>query len=120
MGKESDSKRELWQCLWKVFILLALLSAEASPRVGIGGPFSMKSWEAVEIYSVTMTSKAISICCSYTNHLKERGRKSEGGKEVEEGEKKTGKKREGGRESHTENERKYSIHIISSLEFGGG
>lgn len=57
----------------------------------------MKSWEAVEIYSVTMTSKAISICCSYTNHLKEGGRKSEG----EEDRKKA---REGGRESHTERE----------------
>lgn len=65
----------------------------------------MKSWEAVEIYSVTMTSKAISICCSYTNHLKVGGRKSEEGKEGRRAREEDRKKaREGGRESHTERE----------------
>lgn len=82
----------------------------------------MKSWEAVEIHLVTMTPKAISIRCSYTNHLKEGGRKSEGGKDGTRGREEDRKgAREGGRESHREREskREYSIHIISSLGFGG-
>lgn len=66
----------------------------------------MKSWEAVEIHLVTMTPKAISIRCSYTNHLKEGGRKSEGGKEGRRGREEDRKgAREEGRESHTERER---------------
>lgn len=57
------------------------------------------------------------------NHLKEGGRKSEGGEEGRRGREEDRKGvREGGRERVTkrDNKREYSIHIISSLGLGGG